>query len=73
MADWVVTNYIDISLLSIFIFMPLFILVGKVYEGQYSLGLILISVVICSAFWVISIPYIVISEIVNIVYKRMRK
>lgn len=73
MIDWILSNYLDVGVISILFFMPLFLIVNKIEDGKYSSGLIIFAVLVCSLCWIVSIPYCVIGFIVDSSYKARKK
>jgi hypothetical protein len=62
-VDLVVDNYLDMVIASSVLFMIVFVVACRFMEESYGVGIVLLSVIVCSVAWPIFIPYILISLI----------
>ena len=56
--EWTILNYFDISLILLIPMTCLFTYINNCSNGRYGVGIVLLTSVACSLFWVITTPYI---------------
>ncbi|AUS01498.1 TMhelix containing protein [Vibrio phage 1.286.O._10N.286.55.C4] len=74
LVDLIMANYWDVAIVSLVFFMIAFVVTVKLDDsGKYGVGVVLFAAVFCSIAWVVMIPYFLVSWLVDIMAKLMKK
>ncbi|AUR88421.1 TMhelix containing protein [Vibrio phage 1.113.A._10N.286.51.E7] len=69
MFEFIVDNYWEIAAAFSVIYMALFMCVNKVFDSEYSSGIVITAIVVSTLTWPFSAPYFLIGTIVDNAFK----
>ncbi|AUS01344.1 TMhelix containing protein [Vibrio phage 1.284.A._10N.286.55.A5] len=69
MFEFIGDNYWEIAAVCAILYMILFMIANKVFNEQYSAGVIILAIVLSTLAWPLSVPYFVIGTIIDKAFK----